>query len=173
MSSSSLCNKLANSYVSFTICFAFVLGSCFQLKAQPNNRISPLELILWSKHKRQVLRHNMQITQAEAASFWKGYEQLEKERWTLNIERIKLLNLLILLPPEDKKVSAISRKLMLNDLAGKRMYKEYYHEVKRVIKASRATVLVFMEIHFQNMLNARLDSLFTSPARRIQITHLK
>lgn len=141
------------------------------LFAQPGSIIiSPLELLAWDNEKRDVIIAQLTISQPEAEQFWRFYERYERSRRSLCRERLKTLSLYNTCSP--RRIKAIMRKLLSNDLAFEQMYTNYYRSLRKIITPRRAAQFLVMEKHFQAVLNSHVDSLARSfsptTARRVK-----
>jgi hypothetical protein len=130
--------------------------------------ISPVQLVNWDMAKREVLSSHLQISQAEAEAFWKTYEQYERTRRSLLKSRLQLISEYARAgmnttkdknTAKEKKINSVTKRLLMNDLDYKRIYKEYYKRIKIIIAPRRAMQFIQMEKYFQFRLDTRMDSL--------------
>jgi hypothetical protein len=130
--------------------------------AQNVTLMSPLEIVVWDKTKREIQSCYLQISQAEASSFWKTYEQYERARRGLLKERSTLLQEYVeagYSARSEDRINKISKRLLWNSVYYKKIYMEYYKRINDIIGPHRAIRFIGMEKYFQERLNARLDSL--------------
>lgn len=140
------------------------------LSAQPGSIISPLELLAWDNEKRDVIIARLTVSQPEAEQFWRFYERYERSRRSLCRGRLKTLSLYNTC--STRRMKAITRKLLSNDLAFEQMYTNYYRSLRKILTPRRAAQFLMMEKHFQAVLNSHVDSLALSlsptTARRVK-----
>jgi hypothetical protein len=144
-----------------TVVFLF-FSLCTPASAQSDTFISPLELVVWDRSKREVVAQHLNVTQAEADAFWRTYERYERTRRYLVQERLRLITTytqLLMESGESKKIDDVTKRLLLNDHDYARVYQEYYKRVKAVLTAKRAIKFIQFEKYFRHTLDARLDSL--------------
>ena len=133
------------------------------LGAQSQTRqttMSPLEWVINDKDKRETLFNHLQVSQAQAAAFWRTYEDYESLRRALFKERVKLINkhAEVQTTAADREVRAIIRRLLENDVEYREMYKEYYGRIALIVGPQKALEFVHIEEYFQVRANIRLDS---------------
>lgn len=130
------------------------------LGAQPQPTMSPLEWVINDKDKREMLFNHLQVSQAQAAAFWRIYEDYESVRRALFKERVKLINkhAQVQTTAADKEVRGIIRRLLENDVEYREMYKEYYGRIALIVGPQKALQFVHIEEYFQVRANIRLDS---------------
>lgn len=131
--------------------------------SQQHQFITPLDLVVWNKQKREVIADHLPISQAEAGKFWKIYEAYDYSRQSLCDQRINLLNLEAEQSSPESRKNMIEQRLLANELAFQQMFEAYYKAFKGIITPSRATYLIVVEKYFQSVLNHKLDSLASAP----------
>ena len=130
------------------------------LVAQTQDAMSPLEWVINDQDKRETLFNHLQVSQAQAAAFWRIYEDYESVRRALFKERVKLINkhAEVQTTAADKEVRGIIRRLLENDVEYREMYKEYYGRIALIVGPQKALQFVHIEEYFQVRANIRLDS---------------
>jgi hypothetical protein len=149
-------------------CHVTLLFAVQSASGQQQLLISPVQLVHWDMAKREILLSHLQISQAEAEAFWKIYEQYERTRRSLLKSRLQLISEYAQAGTnttqekntiQEKKINSVTKRLLLNDLDYKRIYKEYYKRIKVIITPCRAMQFIQMEKYFQYRLDTRMDSL--------------
>ena len=131
-----------------------------QPRTHAQSVMSPLEWVINDKDKREALFNHLQVSQAQAAAFWRIYEDYESLRRALFKERLKLIDkhAQIQATAGDREVRAIIRRLLENDVEYREMYKQYYGRISLIVGPQKALQFVHIEEYFQMKANIRLDS---------------
>lgn len=143
-----------------TILIGVLLMGTFILKAQPT--IDEINLIqsAYGMEKRAIVEQYMKLTDAEAAGFWKVYDEYETKRKEYGKARVEGLveyaknydNL------TDEKTSELMKKAINNQLTFTKLGQSYFNKMSKVISAKRAAQFFQLENYLENVIRLKISS---------------
>lgn len=134
---------MKNLILSFIVVFFF-----YNLSAQTETATdNALIMDMWGKEKREIVTDYMQLTPAEAAPFWKAYEEYEVSRVKLGKERLSILNDYDLnYEKMDGKIATdLINRGIDNNIAIQKLLRKTYKSMSKSVSPVRAAQFLQLE----------------------------
>lgn len=114
---------------------------------------------MWGSEKREVIKEYMDLSESEAAGFWKIYDQYEEARKKLGQDRILLINDYVnnLSSITEEKANELATKMLNNSLSYEKLYKQYYPKFKKATSAIDAAKFLQLEIYITNSIRLAMQ----------------
>lgn len=141
-----------------------ILLSCFLfgamiLKAQPT--VDEINLIqsAYGMEKRAIVEQYMKLTEAEAANFWKVYDEYEAKRKEYGKRRVDNIvdyannyaNL------TDEKASALIKKSLENQMSFTKLQDATFKKMAKVIAPKRAAQFIQLENYLETVIRLNIQ----------------
>lgn len=135
----------------------FLMAACI-LKAQPTTDEVNLIQSAYGMEKRAIVEKYMKLTEAEAAGFWKVYEEYEVARKDYGKKRVDIIvqyasnydNL------TDEKASEIVKSSLSNQAAFTKLQQSTFSKMSKVISAKRAAQFTQLENYLESVIRLNI-----------------
>ena len=129
---------------------------CSEISAQRVDDSIRYAESVWSMKKKSIILEEMELTEAEKSAFWPVYESYASAVQYLDMEYIRLLNVM-----EDdlteKKSESLCEHILANDLLLAKTRKFYYKKFKKALTPSQAGKFMQLDNNFRTMLRIQMQ----------------
>jgi|GEM_PF-2559883 hypothetical protein len=142
-----------------------LLVLCYEASAQFVDDTLRYADRLWSMQKKAVILDAMAMTEAEKASFWPLYESYTEAIQHLELEYIRLQNLIEEANSDERKTAALTENMLTSELLLAKTRKYYYRRFRKALGATLASQFMQLDHDFRTMIRLQLQrspSLMTS-----------
>lgn len=132
-------------------CFIVSL-SVTTVQAQEANDEVTLVQTIWGSEKRQLMIDYMEIPEAQAAGFWRVYEDYEMVRRELAKERFLLIDDYVsnFASLSEEKADELATKMLANSVSDAKLRKQYYTKFRKASSAINAAKFLQLDGYIQN-----------------------
>lgn len=136
---------------------AFLMGAMI-LKAQPTTDEINLLQSAYGMEKRAIVERAMKLTDAEAAGFWKIYEEYEVSRKEYGKKRVSILvdyatNYATL---TDDKAKEIVKSSLANQISFAKLQQSTFNKLTKVISPKRAAQFTQLENYLETVIRLNI-----------------
>lgn len=126
-----------------------------------NSEKEDLEIIqgIYGKSKKELAQAYMIIPEAQAASFWKIYDEFEAERKALGKVKVGIINdyAANYLNLTDESADKIAKASLKNNLDYQKLSSKYYDKYKKAVGAVNAAKIIQFENYMQTTVQSEIQ----------------
>lgn len=111
---------------------------------------------IWSMQKKAMILEEMDLTEAEKSSFWPVYESYSNAVQYIDLEYIRLLNIL----EEgfsEKKSASLTENLLMNEVLLAKARKFYFRKFRKALSAAQASKFMQLDSDFRTMVRLQMQ----------------
>lgn len=117
---------------------------------------------IWSMEKKAMVLDQMNLTEAEKASFWPVYESYANAIQYLDMEYIRLLTFTHDKDLSEKKSASLAEHMLMNELLLAKTRKQYYRKFSKALTPAQAAKFMQIDNNFRTMIRLQMQK--ESPA---------
>lgn len=117
---------------------------------------------IWSMEKKAMILDQMNLTEAEKASFWPVYESYANAIQYLDMEYIRMLTYTEKEELSEKKSAALAEHMLMNELLLAKTRKQYYRKFSKALTPVQAARFMQIDNNFRTMIRIQMQK--ESPA---------
>lgn len=136
--------------------------SCSGVFAQKVNDSIRYAESIWSMEKKALVLEQLNLTEAEKASFWPVYESYANAIQYLDMEYIRLLTITDEKSLSEEKSASLTEHMLMNELLLAKTRKQYYKKFKKALSAAQAARFMQIDNNFRTMIRIQMQK--ESPA---------
>ena len=140
--------------------FLFIAVGCSQLFAQVDDSLRYAESV-WSMEKKAMILGELDLTEAQKASFWPVYESYSNAIQYIDMEYIRLLTM----RNDDlseKQAASLTEHMLMNELLLAKARKQYYRKFRKALTPALASKFMQLDNDFRTILRIQVQK--ESPA---------
>lgn len=147
---------------SFFAYLLFASISCSSVFAQKVDDSIRYAESIWSMEKKAMILDQMNLSEAEKASFWPVYESYANAIQYLDMEYIRLLTYTGEKDLSEKKSASLAEHMLMNELLLAKTRKQYYRKFSKALTPAQAAKFMQIDNNFRTMIRLQMQK--ESPA---------
>lgn len=136
---------------------AFIFFCCTHASAQFVDDTLRYAESIWSMQKKAMILNEMDLTEAEKASFWPVYESYSNAIQYLEMEYIRLMNLTDEERGSERKAALFTENMLLNELLLAKARKYYFKKFRKALGPALASRFMQLDSDFRTMIRLQMQ----------------
>jgi hypothetical protein len=136
----------------------FMLISIASANAQViNDSVRYMESV-WSMKKKEIVVKQMQLTEAEKAAFWPVYDSYSNAIQFIELDYVQIMGTYATqVDLTEKKLAALSQRMLKNDLLLARVRKQYFRKFSRAVSPLLAEQFMQLDNSMRTIIRAEMQ----------------
>jgi hypothetical protein len=142
------------------LCAVFIMATVNSGMCQLFADTTLFDEMLWGNQKRRMVMEEMQLSEAEKASFWPVYESYTR---AISYTEAEALHIIVACNDasyglDQNDLERYSKRLLQNDLLLDRFRIQYYKKFAKALSASRASQFMQLDANLRMMLRIEVQN---------------